>query len=161
MKDIIGYENLYAVTEDGQVWSYKSKKFLKPFDNGHGYLYVSLLKNNQRKNCRVHRLVAEAFLPNPNNKPQVDHINRNRRQNNVSNLEWVSSSENNKRSRKKGLSKPVTEVLCVETGIIYKSQTEAARAIGIHPYGISNVLNGKQKTAGGYHWTRVEESNKC
>ena len=58
MKDIVGYEGLYAITSCGKVWSYKSKKFLKPSDNGHGYSFVRLCKDGKVKNYKIHRLVA-------------------------------------------------------------------------------------------------------
>ena len=92
MVDIYGYEGLYAVTEDGKVWSYKRKKFLRPADNGHGYLTVSLHKDGNKKTQKIHRLVANAYLPNPSGLPEVNHIDENRANNNISNLEWVTSS---------------------------------------------------------------------
>jgi hypothetical protein len=76
MKDIKGYEGLYAVTENGEVWSYKTNKFLKASDNGFGYLFVCLCNNGKSKKYKVHRLVAEAYIDNPDNLPAIDHINR-------------------------------------------------------------------------------------
>lgn len=90
MKDIIGYEGKYAITEDGQVWSYLSNKFLKPF-NKNGYLRVELSGTPYL----IHRLVALAYIDNPDNKPTVDHIDHNRHNNCVSNLRWVTATENN------------------------------------------------------------------
>ena len=86
MKDIIGYEGLYSITSCGKVWSYKNKKFLKPLSNGKGYLFVRLCKNGKIENKRIHRLVAEAYLPNPNNYDTVDHIDFNTANNCVNNL---------------------------------------------------------------------------
>lgn len=94
MKDIKNYEGLYAVTEDGQVWGYKRKRFLSPTADKDGYLRVSLSKDSQSKTYKIHRLVAEAYLPNPNNLPEVHHIDTNRTNNNISNLQWVSKEEN-------------------------------------------------------------------
>ena len=158
MKDIKGYEGLYAITEDGQVWSYGYKRFLKPADNGHGYLCVGLTDlNGNRKLHKIHRLVAQTYIENPEGKPQVDHIDGCRTNNCVSNLRWTTGKENIGYTSFAGLPKCFSKVRCVETGEIYKSCAAAGRAIGIHPYGINNALNGKQKTAGGYHWERVIE----
>ena len=75
MKDIKGYEGLYAVTSCGRVWSYRRNKFLAPATIKSGYNYVNLYKDGKKKFCRVHRLVAEAYIPNPDNLPQVNHKN--------------------------------------------------------------------------------------
>ena len=88
-KEIEGYEN-YHVFEDGRVWSCKRNRFLKGSINSARYLQVGL--NN--KKIKIHRLVGEAFIPNPENKPQIDHIDRNRTNNHVSNLRWVTRLEN-------------------------------------------------------------------
>lgn len=157
MRDIVGYEGEYAITEDGQVWSYKRKRFLKQWDAGQGYLYVCLSQNGQVKKFRVHRLVAEAYIPNPEEKPEVDHINKNRKDNSKDNLRWVSSAENKKTADFAGKSKIFSKVRCIETGKVYNSCVDAAEAVNTHRYNINNVLNGKQKTAGGYHWERVED----
>ena len=88
MKDIKGYEGKYAVTTDGKVWSYLSNKFLTPFDKN-GYERVEL----QGKPFLVHRLVAETYIPNIDNKPTVDHIDRNKHNNCVENLRWATFQE--------------------------------------------------------------------
>ena len=90
MKDIIGYEGLYAITEQGQVWSYRAHRFLKPFDNGAGYPIVALYKNKVGTQLLVHRLVAEAYIPNPDNLPLVNHKDENPNNPDVSNLEWCT-----------------------------------------------------------------------
>ena len=71
MKDIPGYEGEYAATRDGQIWSHKSQIYLKHYINKKGYHLVSLSKNGKAKTCRVHRLVALTWIPNPDNLPQV------------------------------------------------------------------------------------------
>ena len=155
MKDVKGYEGLYAVSSCGKVWSYRRQKFLKPAYNGHGYLSVSLCDlNGKQKSYRVNRLVAEAYIPNPDNKPIVNHKDAVRHNNNINNLEWVSAKEN-LTGVLVGKKKTFSKVKCVETGEVYKNCADASRETGIHRYGINNVLNGKQKTAGGYHWERV------
>ena len=93
MKDIKGYEGIYAITEDGQVWSYKRQIFIKPYKQN-GYLLVSLFKDGNSKNYRIYRLVAGAYLPNPNNYPEVHHINSIRTDNRIENLAWVNKEDN-------------------------------------------------------------------
>lgn len=94
MKDIKGYEGLYAVTEEGQVWSYRAHKFLKPWACYGNYLQVSLSKDKVVKKYKVHRLVAEAYIPNPENLTDVNHKDKNRQNNCLSNLEWLSHKDN-------------------------------------------------------------------
>lgn len=92
--NIKDYED-YLIFEDGGVFSIKTNKFLKP-GNSKGYLTVRLYKNdNKPKKFLVHRLIALYYIPNPNNKPFIDHIDRNRLNNSIDNLRWVTYSENN------------------------------------------------------------------
>ena len=95
-KDVKGYEGMYCVSNFGRVKSFKRKKamILKPFYNMDGYLNVELRDSKSRKTISVHRLVAIAFVPNPLNKPQVNHIDEVKTNNNISNLEWVTQKEN-------------------------------------------------------------------
>lgn len=99
IKEIKGFEGLYGVDELGNVYSLVTDKsrrmgLLKQYDNGIGYKKVNLYKDGKRHRKYVHRLVAEAFIPNPENKEIVNHIDCNRENNTVSNLEWLSQSEN-------------------------------------------------------------------
>ena len=111
LKDIKDYEGLYAITRDGRVWSYKSKKFLK---HGlvKGYHRVCLCKEGKCKNFRVHRLVAQTFIPNPEGLPEVNHKDEDKSNNNVNNLEWCSYEYNinygtrNERAAKKLSKRP-------------------------------------------------------
>lgn len=95
MKDINDYEKLYAITEYGEVWSYKRNKFLKKCLTKSGYYIVNLHKNGVMKSYRINRLVAIAFIPNPNNLPLVNHKDENKLNNSVDNLEWCDIKYNN------------------------------------------------------------------
>ena len=117
MKDIIGYEGLYGVTRDGKVWSYpkpcgsttgmwmKLQLFTNRNNRGrpHVQYTVGLTKCGKRTTLLVHRLIAQAFIPNPENKPQINHKDGNPLNNHISNLEWMTASENNEHSRNTGL----------------------------------------------------------
>lgn len=91
-KDIEGFEGRYAVSSWGRVKGLHG--ILTPYENHKGYLKVGLLRNGKRVKRRVHRLVAQAFIPNPENKPEINHIDGNKKNNSFSNLEWVTGEEN-------------------------------------------------------------------
>lgn len=164
MKDIQNYEGLYGITEDGKVWSYRSKKFLSPGTESGGYLKVGLCKDGIRKQFKVHRLVAQAYIPNPDNLPQVNHLDEVKTNNCVSNLSWSTASDNCKygthmdRVKANGNGGRPRKVYCVELDKEFPSITAAAREIGVHKQCIGDCLRGLQKTSGGYHWQYVETS---
>ena len=106
-KDIVGFEGWYQVSSLGRVKRLKKvhcnhgkrniverEHILKPSKDRKGYLVVVVSNGIDRKHCKVHRLVAEAFIPNEENKPQVDHINRDKTDNSISNLRWATNAEN-------------------------------------------------------------------
>ena len=93
-KPVIGFEN-YLVSNLGNVLNQKYNRYKKPTLGRNGYWSVGLSKNGKYTSCLLHRIVALAFIPNPQNKPQVNHINCNKKDNSVQNLEWVTSQENN------------------------------------------------------------------
>jgi len=111
MTDIPNYESLYAVTKDGQIWSYpKTNKYVKHLKGAwlkktvdNGYEYVGLYKSKRPKKTSVHRIVAITFLPNPYKLPEVNHIDGNKLNNNVENLEWCTSKYNSEHAQKLGL----------------------------------------------------------
>ena len=101
MRDVKGYEGLYAVTSCGRVWSYQRKKFLTPYTDGNGYLKIKLSKDGKRNQYRIHRLVAEAYIPNPYNLTDVDHIDNDRTHNYLNNLQWITHKDNVRKGRNK------------------------------------------------------------
>lgn len=103
------YDGMYSVSSGGRVFSYKSNKYLKLQSNEH-YLKVTLTKNGKQIQKLVHRLVAEAFIPNPENKKEVNHIDGNKLNNNIDNLEWVTPKENQQHSVRKNLRKFGTDL---------------------------------------------------
>ena len=161
MKDIKGYEGLYAITSCGKVYSYRNKIFLKPSKDKNGYLMVCLYQNGKSKTHKIHRLVAEAYIPNITNKPTVNHKDEIKTHNWVGNLEWMTMKENNnygtriqrqKESAPKYRKSKNAFVYCIELNKYYLSQRMAEKETGICAHSIGVVLRGKGKTAGGYHW---------
>jgi hypothetical protein len=94
MKDIPGFEKLYAIEEDGKIWSYRRNKYLKLGIGTNGYYIVKLQVDTEKKTIDLHRLLALTYIPNPENKLCIDHINRNRLDNRIENLRWVTKQEN-------------------------------------------------------------------
>ncbi len=157
MKDISGYDGLYAVTEDGRVWSYRANRFLKPKKDHGGYLNVSLWNCNKQKMFKVHRLVANAYLPNPDNLPQVNHIDEDKTNNSISNLEWCNQKYNNNYgTRIERIAKLKSkQVYCIELDRVFDSVTIAADELGLCKQHVSKCCTGISKTTGGYHFRFV------
>ena len=163
-QDIAGYEGLYQVSDEGDIVSLAKEvklgnkvlhKKQKPMRLGlrgrKGLLYhvINLSKDGVSQRFAVHRLVAQAFLPNPDNLPEINHKDENPLNNRVENLEWCTRQYNIEYSK----GKPIQQI---EDGKIiakYKSIMDAWRITGITRTGINNVLTGWAKTAGGYQWT--------
>ena len=156
MKDIVGYEGLYAVTSCGKIYSYRRKKFLKPDINASGYLKVGLSKDGQRKKYFIHRLVAEAYIPNPEGLPQVNHKDENTENNCLQNLEWCDPKYNaNYGTRNDKIKKPILQY-DLEGNFIkeWPSTTDVGKEF---IKGINHCLRGRQKTAYNYIWKYKEE----
>lgn len=161
---IIGYEN-YEIFEDGRVYSHINNIFMKQTINKKtGYLQVTFYNKGNPKTFQVHRLVAEHFINNPYNKPQINHKNGIKTDNRKENLEWVSDRENKIHcyniglKNKNVLSKPLFQINVITNEIIaiYNSANEASRILNINQGSISNCCNGKCKTYKGYKWKYKE-----
>lgn len=151
VKDYCGY---YQVSNFGNVYSVRSDKQLKHSKNRGGYLFVVLCTDSKPKQFKVHRLVAISFLTNPDNKPQVNHIDEDKTNNRLDNLEWVTAKENtnygsrNKKAAKSN-SKNIKVIYQDNTYEYWDSASEFAREFGIHRQHVSDVLLGRQKTTNG------------
>jgi len=166
-KPIKDFEPDYLITPDGRVYSLKSKKYLRPGITGRGYYQVHLYKSGNRYPKRIARLVAQAFIPNPENKPEINHKDGIKVNNDVSNLEWVTSSENQLHAYATGLKeKPPTagspkipvNVYNYATGKFLSAQTSllsAAREYGLPVGRVHNVLTGKRNHVGGLTFKRI------
>lgn len=159
-KDIPGYEGLYWVSNMGNIRS--KRTILKPQINTGGYKKVVLHKNNVPKNFLVHRIVAMVFVANPNNRPEVDHINTLRTDTRASNLRWVNRRENNlnpitnkrmSESAKYSHNKPIIQY-DLEGNIVaeYPSTMEAYRKTGVHFANIRACTTHKRQQMGGFVW---------
>lgn len=171
-KDIEGYEGLYQVSNIGNIKSLErdvvysnsaihhyEEKLLKPSKIGGGYLQVTLSKDGEAQNVLVHIIIANAFIPNPNNLPQVGHMDDNKENNTIDNLYWTTAKENNthngrhlrvaeKRSKKVlQIDKNTNEVVAE-----FPSASQAARETGFSQGNISSCCKGVYKQAYGYIW---------
>lgn len=155
MKDLKGYEGLYAVTSCGKIWSYISQKFLATYF-ANGYEYTTLKDNTHIK---ISRAVAEAYVPNPNSLQQVNHKDEIKEHNYVNNLEWSDSMYNaNYGTRNERIRKAHNKrIYCKELDRTFNSQKEAAAELGLDQGNISRVCRGKANTTGGYHFEFVVE----
>jgi hypothetical protein len=141
------YTGLYEISSLGRVKSLRNAKCLKTHKNKHGYLRVGLNKDGCQQTFLVHRLVASAFLENPNDFPDINHKDENKENNCIDNLEWCSRKYNTQYSNNR-------KVLCIETGRIFNNMAEAKEWCGVN---IGRCCKGERKTAGGYHWKYVDE----
>ena len=192
-KDIEGFEGFYQVSSLGRVrsldrivvnsrYGYQSLKgrILRQHKNGDGYFHIGLNKDNHRKKYETHRLVAQTFIPNPENKAEVDHINTKRDDNRIENLRWATRKENQNNSLtlkkrsdsmkgdkhpmygKLGKTNPNSKAIyqvSMDGNIIRKwnALSEAERQTGTDESSISRCCQGKLNAAGGYRWLYAED----
>ena len=179
-KDVVGYEGIYQVSNKGNVYRVEwigargrecGGRALKPSYDKDGYFKVVLCKNGMMYHKRVHRLVAEAFIPNPNGLPQVNHIDEVKDNNNVENLEWCTSKYNSNHGtsierRVQAQSKKVKAVN-IETGevLTFNSASEARRngyhkasqaSRGVYKSPNGNLIRGDGRTYKGYKWYYIQ-----
>lgn len=157
--EIEGYENYlgkYFVLSTGEVWSKHKGGMLKPYPNTDGYLLVDLRDGENRKQVRVHRLVALAFLPNPENLPTVNHRDECITNNELSNLEWMTIGDNVRygTGAQRGAAKRCKPVECIETGVIYPSLFDAVKAVNGNYGNMSTAIKNHWKHRG-YTWRYV------
>lgn len=160
-KDIPKFGGRYAISNTGIVSNKNTGKALKAWRDGAGYLKVALCENGFCKQVFVHRLVADAFIDKHGEKLEVNHKDGDKSNNDASNLEWCTRSENLAHSyrvlhRKWNAGRPRVKVVCVETGEVFDSIVEAAKAKGVDPRNLHAVISPKsyKKTCGGYHWKK-------
>jgi len=156
---IVGFDN-YEVSNLGRVRNIKSGIMLKPWITKDGYLRHCLYKHNKQKKLLLHRIIATTFIDNPEGKPCVNHIDENKLNNDLSNLEWCTERENAvhgtriKRIAEK-LSKKVIQ-LDLNDNVLkeFESMHQAERETGVSVSSISNCCNGRRKSAGGFKWRK-------
>ena len=165
-RDVPDYEGRYLVSDDGRLLSLRSG-LMRPPLNDEGYRQIVLVKDGKQRCLLLHRLVALAFVPNPDGKPTVNHINEDKEDNRAVNLEWTTMRENDNHATRNariadshrgrgGKRKPVRMLteggLCVRE---YRGVVEAANEMGINATSISKCLRGARASAGGFIWRYV------
>lgn len=157
-REVPGYEGLYEVSDLGRVKNIKTGRILSSAEAGNGYIVVNLSKNGIAKTVNIHRLVAEVFIPNPQNFPCVNHKDETPTNNAVGNLEWCTYEYNNSYGTKnertaEKLSKPVLQFDLLGNFIReWPSATKVEEELGINHSNISRCCLGYRSSAGGFVW---------
>lgn len=156
-KYIKGYEGLYQVSSWGRVKRVNTGRILKTIIGKDGYIQINLCKHGIQTRYKVHRLVAQAFIPNPQNKPQVNHIDEDKENNHVENLEWVTNQENMLHNDlyKRCVKHAKKPVICLETNEKFESITQLSKYLKL---GISTVSEKIKynKPINGLHYMKEE-----
>lgn len=145
---------IYSIHSEGKVWSNKNNKFLKPALDERGYYRVGLSFNGKSKTYKLHRLIAEMFIPKIEGKNQVNHINGIKTDNRIENLEWCNNAENQKHAWDNGLNRSSYNkiVIDTETGVFYESATELSKLIGLNRSTLISRLNGTRNVPTKYKY---------
>lgn len=180
IKDIENWED-YFIDINGNVFSKRRNRYMKPIKSKSGYYVIQLHKNMKFKTFSIHRLIAKAFIPNPNNYPCINHIDGNKLNNDISNLEWCTHKHNSQEAVRIGLFDNVKKIQrenAIKNNLskyhilanevtkkkvsqydkngsfikTYNSMSDASRENNIQVTNISYCANGKRKSAGGYIW---------
>lgn len=157
----VDYAEKYRITKSGEIWSCHMSRFMKQ-RICNGYKNINFVSGANTRTYATHRLLAITFIPNLKNNKYVDHIDAQKQNNNLNNLQWLTQKENVNRSNKKTSHDRI--VLQIKDGKIIKefnSVTEASKSIGKTRRAIQLVLKGRNKTAGGYYWKYKDGSNYC
>ncbi len=165
-KSIVEFDNMYIIEKNGNVFSKYTNRYIKPKVNHKGYLYFGLRKDGKQKSIFQHRLIANYWIPNPENKPQVNHINCDKKDNRVENLEWCTQSENQLHSYRNGrvaayknkFSKDhnTSKAIAIKKDNIvhtFESLTDASNYLSVSIQAISMCLRGINKTCKGFKVT--------
>lgn len=183
ISDIPGFEKNegYSVTSEGDVFSHKKRissgkdgltkysidksysRKLKPLVDSKGYHYIDLKKDGERRCPKIHRLVALAFIPNPENKPQVNHIDGCKTNNSVENLEWATNTENRTHAIANGLKDEINYGIAqydMDDNLIatFHTAKHALESLGVKSNASGNigrVIRGKRESAYGYKWKQI------
>lgn len=159
----------YFISKKGRLWSLSTHIIGHGNPDKDGYYRHTFGSRNNQQNIRIHKLVATHFIPNPNNFETIDHIDGNKKNNNVTNLQWMSRGDNVRKSNLKNNHNPVRRcVICLETQKIYRNAVDAAKDTGVYPVSVLNCCKGiNQATYPDYpsrerriHWryaTKAEE----
>lgn len=155
MRDVVGLEGYYKVTSCGKVWSVRYNRFIKPAGGEGNYQMVGLHRDGKQTFDYVHRIVAKAYIPNPDPEKYTDvnHKDEHKDHNWAGNLEWCSRKYNINYGT--GVSRRSAAVYCPETDTTYISINAAARALNCGSANVWSVCHGKLKTTGGYHFSFV------
>lgn len=161
-KEVYAFDILFEVSNLGRIRTkyhgkqgYKKEyRYIEPLDNGKGYLRINIKRNGNQKTVYIHRLVAEAFVPNPDGFVEINHKDENKKNNSADNLEWCTHLYNchyGTRNERTGRAH-AKKIVCVELNKIYDSLREAAKDMDVGKTAISNCLKGRSKSCAGYSW---------
>lgn len=163
-RPVEGFEDRYKVSNTGSVFSIISNRLLTPKIDRYGYKCVCLFRKGKSKHTTIHRLVAKAFISNPENLPTVNHKDENKLNNRAENLEWLSVKDNDNygsRNERMANSKKVNPIAQYDSTMnlikIHLGVKDAQRNTGVNRNSIRDVCRGLRPTAGGYVWRYCEE----